>query len=198
MITHVIWDLGDTILNPPPGGMDLKPLDQYPEIQLRAGVADTLRIIGELGYVQAVLSNTATTDSAVARSVLEALGVADRFAFVYATQSELTHDKPEKPDVAAFEIVLSALGIVPGQTVMIGNSWDNDILGANGAGLHAIWLRNPSVATRRDFTTNVQSQPWIVPAWDVSDVPLALQVLTMSVGSPQTRSFLTHSLSQDT
>ena len=177
MITHVIWDLGDTIITPPFGGQDVKPLDECMEIQLRSDVEETLRKLQNQGFVQAVLTNTATTNSDGARRMLERLGVADYFSYLYATQSELTHDKPEKPNPEVFEIVLSALKANPNQVVMIGNSWDNDIIGANRIGIHSIWLSNITVSVRRDTTTLIQSPPWIIPVWDVAGVPKALELL---------------------
>lgn len=182
MITHVIWDLGETINTPPTGGQDLKPLDQCTEIQLRPGVKESLREISELGYIQAVLSNTATSDSDAARRMLERLGVAHYFAFIYATQSELSQDKPEKPNPIVFNFVLNALKASPNKTVMVGNSWDNDVLGANRSGIHAIWLQNTSVSSRTDVTATIQSPPWIIPVWDVTGVAQALQVLRTAVG----------------
>lgn len=163
VITHVIWDLGDTINTPPLGGQDLKSLDQCPEIQLRSDVKETLGELATQGYILAVLSNTATTDSNGARRLLKRLGVSGYFEYVYATQSKLTHDKPEKPNPEVFSIVLSALRINPEQAVMVGNSWDNDVMGANRSGIHSIWISNPSVSTRRDTTSPIQSPPWIIP-----------------------------------
>jgi len=177
MLTHVIWDLGETINTPPTGGQDLRPLDQCMEIKLRPGVENTLKKVSELGYVQAVLSNTATSDSDAARRMLERLGVADYFAFIYATQSELDPNKPEKPDPVVFDIVLNALDITPEQAVMVGNSWDNDILGANHSGIHAIWLQNPSVSRRKDRTAAIQSPPWVAPVYDIDQVPQVLELL---------------------
>ncbi|WP_083511749.1 HAD family hydrolase [Alicyclobacillus acidiphilus] len=177
MITHVVWDLGDTIITPPPGGQDLQPIDLYPDIHLRPDVELTLQTLTDWGYQHAVLSNTATSDSGAATRMLERLGIAHYFEFIYATQSELTHDKPEKPNPVVFDLVLDALGIEPEHAVMVGNSWDNDILGANRSRIHAIWLQRDSVSVRRDFTSPVQCPPWIVPVWDVVDVPKALTIL---------------------
>ncbi|KPV43309.1 HAD family hydrolase [Alicyclobacillus ferrooxydans] len=177
MITHIIWDLGDTINTPPPGGQDLKPIDLYDEIQLRPDVVLTLQALTDLSYKHAVLSNTATSDSDAARRMLERFGIAHYFEFVYATQSELTEDKPEKPNPVVFNLVIDALGIRPEQAVVVGNSWDNDILGANRSHIHAIWLNNNSVSVRRDVSSSVQSPPWIIPVWDVAAVPRALELL---------------------
>ncbi|GMA65428.1 HAD family hydrolase [Alicyclobacillus fastidiosus] len=184
MITHVIWDLGDTLITPPNGGQDLQPLDQCMEVQLRPGAQEILRKVSESGYVQAILSNTATSDSSTVRRLLNRLGVGGYFEFVYATQSELRDDKPEKPDPIVFDIVLDALGISPEQSVMIGNNWDADVLGANRSGMHACWLLNQSVSVRKHATSRIQSPPWVIPVWDIADVPDALQLLRSALTSP--------------
>ena len=180
LITHIIWDLGDTIITPPSSGQDLKPLNEYGDLQLRPDALETLRELKRLGYRQAVLSNTATTDSEGARRLLARLGVAVYFDFIYATQSELSHDKPEKPNPEVFKIVLTALMISPHQAVMVGNSWDNDIVGANRSGIHSVWLINPSISARRDMATPIQNPPWIIPVWDLDGVPKALEVLQVA------------------
>lgn len=177
MIRHVIWDLGDTLVTPPNGGRDLQPLDLYQEVDLRPGAREILAQVRDTGLAQAVLSNTAASDSEAARRLLARLGVDAYFAYVLATQSELSRDKPQKPDPVVFQHVLEALGARAGETVMIGNHWDNDILGANASGLHALWLMNPVVSYRLDFTTLVSAPPWIVPIWDIVDVPDALRAL---------------------
>jgi len=61
--------------------------------------------------------------------------------------------------------------------VMVGNSWDNDVMGANRSGIDAIWLTNPEISTRADTRLLVQCPPWVVPVWDLSDVPEALEIL---------------------
>lgn len=177
MIKCVIWDLGETINTLPPTGMDYKPLYQYPEIQLREGALEALQKVKELGYKQAVLSNTAVSDSSSTRKMLDNLGVLHFFTYVFATNSELTPDKPEKPDSSVFEHVLTELSINSNEAVMVGNTWDTDIVGANKVGMHSIWIQHPEVSHRKDITTKLQVPPWIIPVWDVADVPLALQIL---------------------
>jgi putative hydrolase of the HAD superfamily len=54
-----------------------------------------------------------------------------------ATSGQL---KVKKPDRAIFEHVLSALSIAPTDAVMIGDSWQNDVIGARNAGIPAIWF----------------------------------------------------------
>ncbi|HEX2905974.1 MAG TPA: HAD-IA family hydrolase [Phototrophicaceae bacterium] len=45
-----------------------------------------------------------------------------------------------KPNPAIFQLALSRLGCHPEDTVMIGDSWECDIVGALGAGIPALWL----------------------------------------------------------
>jgi putative hydrolase of the HAD superfamily len=59
-----------------------------------------------------------------------------------------------KPDPKIFLQALSACGVQPHETVMIGDSWVNDIAGAAAVGIKGIWLNrrnepcpDPSVAT---------------------------------------------------
>ena len=45
-----------------------------------------------------------------------------------------------KPDPAIFRHALSGLGVAPEQVTMVGDSWENDVLGALGSGMAAVWL----------------------------------------------------------
>ena len=45
-----------------------------------------------------------------------------------------------KPDPAIFSLALDRLGSTPGDAVMVGDSWENDIAGARAAGIRAIWF----------------------------------------------------------
>ncbi|MEW9698397.1 HAD family hydrolase [Paenibacillus sp. SI8] len=49
-------------------------------------------------------------------------------------------DGPRKPHPAIFETALKKMGTTPGQSVMVGNSWRNDVVGATSCGLDAIWI----------------------------------------------------------
>ncbi len=45
-----------------------------------------------------------------------------------------------KPDTEVFSLVLEGLGASPEQSVMVGDSWQRDVLGARAAGMTAIWV----------------------------------------------------------
>ncbi len=45
-----------------------------------------------------------------------------------------------KPEAAVFSVALDRLGSTAAGTVMIGDSWERDVLGAVGAGMRAVWV----------------------------------------------------------
>jgi putative hydrolase of the HAD superfamily len=59
-----------------------------------------------------------------------------------------------KPTTAAFERVLSELGVLPGEAVMIGDSWERDVEGALSCALPAVWIASgrPAPARREGVT----------------------------------------------
>ncbi|MDF2721993.1 MAG: phosphatase-like protein [Paenibacillus sp.] len=51
-----------------------------------------------------------------------------------------TRSSVRKPNPALFQQAIRALGIRPEEAVMIGDSWTNDVAGALGCGMKAVWL----------------------------------------------------------
>ncbi|MCD1258949.1 HAD family hydrolase [Paenibacillus athensensis] len=49
-------------------------------------------------------------------------------------------DGLRKPQPAIFENAIRTLGTSAGQSVMVGNSWRNDIIGATSCGMDAVWI----------------------------------------------------------
>jgi putative hydrolase of the HAD superfamily len=49
-----------------------------------------------------------------------------------------------KPDPEIFHIALRRLGLPPGDCLMVGDSFDRDVVPAKQLGLRAVWLRGPS------------------------------------------------------
>jgi putative hydrolase of the HAD superfamily len=49
-------------------------------------------------------------------------------------------DAPPKPEPGAYAAMLDALGIPASAALMVGDSWVNDVLGAERAGMRAVWL----------------------------------------------------------
>lgn len=75
--------------------------------------------------------------SARQRGKLERFGIrpADLDALAISEEVGAT-----KPDAAIFAFALARLGVGPERATMIGDSWENDVLGALGSGMAAVWL----------------------------------------------------------
>lgn len=67
---------------------------------------------------------------------IDATGLRDCFESVFIS-GELG---VAKPDPSVFEVVLERLGATAASTVMIGDNWERDVLGARSAGWSAIWV----------------------------------------------------------
>lgn len=60
---------------------------------------------------------------------------------VFDSIIESANEKLRKPDIKIFEKALTQLSLQPDDTVMIGDSYEKDILPSKSIGCHTIWLR---------------------------------------------------------
>src|SRR5438105_7723149 len=97
----------------------------------------TLALLRERGYRLGLLSNTWWAAD-WHNADLATHGLSDLFdALVYT--SDLGHSKPH---VSVFAEVASRIGATPEECVMVGDRMVDDISGALGAGMRAVWRRN--------------------------------------------------------
>lgn len=87
------------------------------------------------GLALAAVSNTVFTGRTMLRA-LEAAGLAAPLSFLLSS-AELPF---AKPDVRIFRLACVRLGVHPERTWFVGDSWENDVVGASAAGLQPIWL----------------------------------------------------------
>lgn len=64
--------------------------------------------------------------------------------------------KRAKPDPALFEIACGRAGVAPEHVVHIGDSWDADVVGAQRAGIRAVWLDRNGVGRPGPLPPDVQ------------------------------------------
>ena len=125
------------------------------------GAVDTLRQLRERGYRLGLLSNTWWA-AEWHNADLAAHGLAGLLDEVVYT-SDLPHSKPH-PSV--FREVASRLGVEPSACVMVGDRQVDDVSGALGAGMRAIWVRNDRPWPRANgvrATAEVDALPEIPP-----------------------------------
>jgi putative hydrolase of the HAD superfamily len=102
--------------------------------------APAMRGLRDRGLRLAVVSNW---DCSL-REVLDAAGLLELVDAVVASAEA----GAAKPDPAPFRAALGALGLEPGEVVHVGDSEDNDVAGAEAAGIRAILLDRGGSADR--------------------------------------------------
>jgi FMN phosphatase YigB (HAD superfamily) len=51
-----------------------------------------------------------------------------------------------KPDARIYQVALTRLGAVAAQTVMVGDNWQADVVGALAVGIRPLWLNRTGAA----------------------------------------------------
>jgi putative hydrolase of the HAD superfamily len=78
-----------------------------------------------------------------------------------------------KPDRRIFDHAVGELGVAAGEVLHIGDSYERDVVAARAAGLHAVWLFDPSKRTKRgaepDTEVEVRSLDEFVALLDARD-----------------------------
>ena len=111
-------------------------------------------------YKLALLTNGAPD---LQREKIVASGLGSFFQAI-AVSGEHGIGKP-KPEI--FHHLLSELGVLPDEAVMVGNSLERDIAGAENAGICSIWIRVPGSEEQAEVTpdhtiTNLAEIPVIL------------------------------------
>jgi len=137
----ILFDWGDTLMQVFPqysGAMVA-----WPQVAAVVGAAETLAALHP-DYRLAVATNAHDSDEAEIWAALKRAGLAANLDKVYCFRNVCFR----KPSVEFFEYILSDLGLPPEGVVMVGDDWEADVLGANQAGLRAIWLNSRSAEVR--------------------------------------------------
>jgi putative hydrolase of the HAD superfamily len=110
---------------------------ERPDVSLRPGVHDTLATLRERGITVGIVSNT---DEAGFRDTMREAGLEDVMDFIISSEQ----CQSCKPDQGIFREALRRAGSDPAATLFVGDSIDQDIAGANRAGLISVllWTRD--------------------------------------------------------
>jgi membrane-associated phospholipid phosphatase/phosphoglycolate phosphatase-like HAD superfamily hydrolase len=165
----VFLDWGGTLMVDDAGQSG--PMATWPQVQEVEGAQETLR---RLHPHYRVLVATNADDSGE-RDVLAALSRVGLDGLVDGVVSSRDVGA-RKPDAVFYRAALlragrAGLALAPARAVMVGDSWPNDVAGAQAAGLRAVWL-NPSRARRPDGAAAPNAE-----IRELRDLPLALAEL---------------------
>lgn len=132
---HVLFDWGGTLMIDFPEYSG--PMASWPRVEAVAHAQETLERLRAMGWHIALATNAGDSDEPEIRAALARVGLDQLIDRVYCSRS-VGHSKPS-PEFFAF--ILRDLGLDAGDLVMVGDSYANDIEGANRAGIRGLWLR---------------------------------------------------------
>jgi putative hydrolase of the HAD superfamily len=133
---HYIFDWGDTLMvdYPDAGG----PMYLWDKVAAVEGARETLAALHrEAGCYLA--TNAQDSKERDILKALERVGLADHIDRVFC----FANVGYRKPSLEFYISILDAIGALPSQTVMVGDSLETDVRGARAAGLSGIWY-NPA------------------------------------------------------
>ncbi|WP_170928787.1 HAD family hydrolase [Deinococcus hopiensis] len=96
------------------------------------GGLELLRALRERGVKVGILTNFIRPEQ---QAKLDACGLTP-----WVDALVTTSEAPPKPDPGSYAAILTALEVQPNEAVMVGDSWENDVVGARAAGMRAVWF----------------------------------------------------------
>jgi HAD superfamily hydrolase (TIGR01509 family) len=159
---YILFDWGNTLMQ------DITefdgPMYTWPQV---AVIPHALEVLAELKpyWSFALATNAADSEEVDIQAALSRVGL-DRYIKKVYCFRKINHKKPSKE---FFAYILNDLGIAPKDAIMVGDNFEDGILGANQAGLYAIWL-NRSDETR----SNTSGHTTIL---NLSELPLAVNAI---------------------
>ena len=176
----VLFDWGNTLMV---DDGQVGPMADWPRVTAVPGAAEVLAALHGR-YRLCVATNADESGEAEVMEALDRVGLARFIDRVFSSRDL----GARKPDPAFYAAVLDALrtdaaarGEPPlsvGQVIMVGDTYENDVLGALAAGLKAVWL-DPSGALESRRASDAQvaiADPGDLPKVisDLRDLPRAL------------------------
>jgi putative hydrolase of the HAD superfamily len=145
----LLFDWGDTLMRVYPEYQG--PMYAWPRVAALPGVVETLEGLRRRWRL-ALATNAVDSDRAEIWRALKRVGLDACLEQVYCFQ-EVGFKKPSE---AFFAHILADLDLAPGRVVMVGDDFENDVLGANQAGLFGVWLNDQGEKRREsDMHTTI-------------------------------------------
>lgn len=138
----VMFDWGDTIMKDNPA---LKtPMVQWPTVEAIAGAEEVLSAIHPRHTI-IMATGAAQSDEPDIRLALRRVKLDNYFDHIFCFKNTGL----QKPSADFYLHILGSLGAKPSDVVMIGDHFENDVLGANRVGIAGIWLNQKDAEDRR-------------------------------------------------
>ena len=149
----VLFDWGDTVMrDDPPSTV---PMVQWPVVHAIDGIAAVLAHLRSTGRRSILATSADISDAAQIRGALSRAGLDIYFSAIYSFKNTGI-PKGE----AFYRHILADLDLPASEALMVGDSFEKDVLAANKAGIFAAWFNPRSGETHAsDLHITVHSMP---------------------------------------
>ena len=148
----VLFDWGDTVLyddNP----ISTIPMVEWPRVRVVEGIADVLADLHASGRRAIIATGAMISDESQIRGALARAGLDSYFSHVYCFKNTQLPKGEE-----FYRHILTDLEVPPSDVVMIGDTFEKDVLAANRAGIFGVWFNQRTGEIRNnELHTTVHS-----------------------------------------
>lgn len=138
----ILFDWGETVMKDDP--TQTAPMVDWPQVEMVAGVDALLENLHASGKTIALATSAEVSNETQIRGALARLNLNQYFDKIYSFRTTGL-----QKSAAFYEYVLEDLKIQPAEALMIGDSFEKDVLAANQVGIAAVWF-NPSTPEKRN------------------------------------------------
>ena len=139
----ILFDWGDTLMRDSTSFRG--PMKDWPTVEAMPGALETLEALHPDWSLALATNAEASTEDDI-WAALRRSGLDRELDKVYCFK-KIGH---KKPSVEFFQYILEDLGLTPDRIVMVGDAYENDVLGANRCGMRAIWFNWQTTEIRED------------------------------------------------
>ncbi len=132
----VLFDWGNTLMHDNP--FQATSMMSWPQVTIVDGADTLLSALHARGLVLALATGALNSDESEIRAALALVQLDHYLKKIYCHSNTGFY----KPSAAFYQHILNDLHTNPSETLMIGDSLENDVLAANRLGINAIWF-NP-------------------------------------------------------
>ena len=133
----ILFDWGGTLMRDFPEYSG--PMKDWPRVEAVPGAAGLLKRLHE-DWILCLATNAADSDEADIRAALRRVDLERWLDRVYCFKTIGFR----KPSSEFFHFILKDLGLPPERVIMVGDDYVADVLGAQQAGLRAVWFNRES------------------------------------------------------
>ncbi|HLO27485.1 MAG TPA: HAD hydrolase-like protein [Anaerolineales bacterium] len=138
----VLFDWGDTVMRDDPALT--VPMVEWQTVEAIQGIADVLADLHSSGRQIVLATSAEISDERQIRGALKRVELDQYFSRIYCFKNT------QLPKGEAFyRHILSDLRIPVSEVLMVGDTFEKDVLAANAAGMFAVWF-NPRSDERRN------------------------------------------------